>query len=101
MTVHDSARLFALGPDGIGLSSASWIAYRVRKGLIEPSVSAGSSQRGARVKCTAQVIWPAGAGPPVCADPTAARHVCNAMTTSTPMSRRMGGPPGRAEGPMI
>ena len=43
--------------------------------MIEPSVSAGSSQRGARVKCTAQVIWPAGAGPPVCADPTAARHV--------------------------
>jgi hypothetical protein len=29
--------------------------------VIEPSFSLGSSQRGASVKCTAQVIWPVGA----------------------------------------
>src|SRR6185503_2707319 len=62
------------------------------KGVIEPSVSAGSSHRGARVKCTAHVIWPAGAGPPDWADPTAASHVCSTMTTSRPMSRDMSGP---------
>ncbi len=63
--------------------------------MIEPSVSAGSSQRGASVKCTAHVIWPAGSGAADCAIPAGAGPSANAITTSVPTSRRMEPLPGR------
>src|SRR5262249_60489010 len=59
--VHDSARLGAMCLPGIGFSMASWSAYRTMKGVMSPGVSAGSNKVGARVKWSAQVIWPAGA----------------------------------------
>src|SRR5438552_10640908 len=49
----------------MGFTSASCMAYRHIKGVITPSVSAGSNHLGARVMCIAQVICPAGS--PFCA----------------------------------
>src|SRR6476660_5746998 len=65
---HDSARLGALRAAGIGFTRASWSAYRIMKGVISASVSAGSSHRVASVMWAAVVTveagWaPTGAGP--------------------------------------
>src|SRR6266850_3752989 len=60
-TVHDSARLGVLSPAGIGFTSASWMAYSTMNGVMNASVSLGSSQRVARVTCTPQVSVPSGA----------------------------------------
>ncbi len=38
-----------MSPAGMGLSMASWTAYMTMKGVLKASVSAGSSQRAARV----------------------------------------------------
>ena len=59
--VHDSARLGVLSPPGMGLTRASWIAYRTMNGVMADSVSAGSSHFGARVTWAAKVICPSGA----------------------------------------
>src|SRR5437899_1430968 len=40
---------------------ASWIAYRIMKGVMRPWVSAGSNQVGASEMCTPHVSWPSGA----------------------------------------
>jgi hypothetical protein len=58
---HDSARLGVVSPLGIGFSMASWIAYITMNGVLNASVSAGSSQRAARVTWRPQRISP-GAG---------------------------------------
>src|SRR5215468_10729288 len=60
-TVHDSARLGVLSPPGIGFTSASWTAYNTMKGLMNASVSPGSSQFAARVTWIPQVSVPSGA----------------------------------------
>ena len=59
-SVHDSARLGVVSPAGIGFTIASWIAYMTMNGVLNASVSAGSSQREARVTCRPQRISPAG-----------------------------------------
>ena len=48
-SVHDSARLGVISPAGIGLAMASWTAYMTMKGVLNASVSAGSSHRAASV----------------------------------------------------
>src|SRR5262249_52310784 len=58
---HDSARAGAQALPGMGFTSASWRAYRVRNGVITPGVSAGSNHVGASVTVMANVICPAGA----------------------------------------
>ena len=65
-SVHDSARLGVVSPAGIGRTIASWIAYMTMNGVLNASVSAGSSQREASVTCRAQRISPA-TGLPDCA----------------------------------
>ncbi len=60
-TVHDSARLGVLSPAGIGFTTASWMAYSTMNGLMNASVSPGSSQRAARVTCSPHVSVPSGA----------------------------------------
>src|SRR6266540_4159461 len=74
-TVHDSARLGVLSPAGIGFTSASWMAYSTMNGLMNASVSIGSSQREARVTWSPQVSVPSGAAPagPVKADSSSRR----------------------------
>src|SRR6266567_415369 len=59
--VHDSARLGVLMLPGMGFTRASWRAYSTMKGVMIPSVSAGSSQREARVMWTPHVMVPSGA----------------------------------------
>ena len=58
---HDSARLGVFSPPGIGFTSASWMAYSTMNGVMNASVSLGSSQRVASVTWTPQVIVPSGA----------------------------------------
>src|SRR5215831_11487917 len=75
----------------MGFTSASCMAYKQIKGVINPGVSAGSNHTGARVMCIAQVIWPAGS--PFCAMATCRRgqpcHVTNpAIPPSVPWSKR-------------
>src|SRR5262245_28762294 len=60
-TVHDSARLGVLSPPGIGFTSASWTAYNTMKGLMNASVSPGSSAFAARVTWSPQVLVSSGA----------------------------------------
>ena len=50
-----------LSPAGIGFTSASWMAYSTMNGLMNASVSLGSSQREARVTWSPQVSVPSGA----------------------------------------
>jgi hypothetical protein len=45
-----------MSPAGMGLSMASWTAYMTMKGVLKASVSAGSSQRAARVTWSAHRI---------------------------------------------
>src|SRR2546422_2967459 len=59
--VHDSARLGVLSPAGIGFTSASWIAYSTMNGLMNASVSLGSSHFAARVTWSPHVSVPSGA----------------------------------------
>ncbi|OLD74809.1 MAG: hypothetical protein AUG87_15075 [Candidatus Rokubacteria bacterium 13_1_20CM_4_70_14] len=49
-----------LSPAGIGFTSASWMAYSTMNGVMNASVSLGSSQRAARVTWTPQVSVPSG-----------------------------------------
>src|SRR4029450_2649997 len=75
----------------MGFTSASCMAYKQIKGVINPGVSAGSNHIGARVMCIAQVIWPVGS--PFCAMATGRRgqpcHVANpAIPPSVPWSKR-------------
>src|SRR5262245_40065692 len=58
--LHDSARLGAMLLPGICFTSASYSASCTMNGVCW-MLSAGSSQAGTSVVCTAQVIWPAGA----------------------------------------
>ena len=46
-------------PPGIGFTIASCSAYMTMNGVLNASVSAGSSQRAASVTCSAQRISPA------------------------------------------
>ncbi len=43
-------------PAGIGFTSASCMAYSTMNGVMNASVSLGSSQRAASVTCTPQVM---------------------------------------------
>ena len=52
-----------MSPAGIGLAMASWIAYMTMNGVLNASVSAGSSHRAASVTCRAQRSSPAGGLP--------------------------------------
>ena len=47
-------------PPGIGFSIASWSAYMTMNGVLNASVSAGSSQRAASVTWSPQRSSPAG-----------------------------------------
>src|SRR4029450_4064742 len=60
-TVHDSARLGAMALPGMDFTSASCMAYMNRKGVMIPTVSAGSNHVGAMETWTAVVSWPSGA----------------------------------------
>src|SRR5881628_1158343 len=50
---------------GMGLATASWMAYMIMNGVTIPGVSAGSNQVGASEMWTAQVNWPSAAIPGV------------------------------------
>ena len=52
-----------MSPPGMGFTSASCSAYMTMNGVLNASVSAGSSQRAASVTCSAQRISPAEALP--------------------------------------
>src|SRR3954468_12015121 len=49
-------------PAGIGFTSASWTAYMIMYGVLNASVSAGSSHLAASVTCRAQRSSPSAAG---------------------------------------
>src|SRR5712692_10059548 len=69
----------------MGFTRASSMAYRNRKGVMIPDVSAGSNHVGAILTCTAQVICPAGS--PFCALATWRRgQPCHAANPATPLS---------------
>ena len=59
--LHASASDGVLSPAGMGFTSASWIAYRTMNGLMNASVSLGSSHLAASVTCRPQVSVPSGA----------------------------------------
>src|SRR5262245_3591358 len=56
-----------MSPAGIGLAIASCTAYMTMNGVLNASVSAGSSHRAASVTCKAQRSSPVAAGLPACA----------------------------------
>src|SRR5262245_9046365 len=72
-----------MSPPGIGLTSASWIAYSTMNGLMNASVSAGSSHRGASVTWRPHVSVPAGEA--IAAGPV---HQSRSGSTSTATSER-------------
>src|SRR5688572_18218922 len=58
---HDSARLGVVMPAGIGFTIASWMAYMTMYGVLNASVSAGSSHLAASVTCSPQRSSPSAA----------------------------------------
>src|SRR5258705_12633025 len=79
---------------------ASCTAYRARNGVIDPSLSAGSSQRGARGKWTAKVICPPAAGSAARAgnteDTEHASRIATTLMAANPLAP--GGGEGQGEG---
>src|SRR5262245_16959297 len=75
-----------MSPAGIGLAMASCTAYITMNGVLNASVSAGSSHRAASVTCRAQRSSPVGADLPACA-PAGLGDAATAAPSAT--ARRM------------
>src|SRR5262245_53528026 len=73
-------------PAGMGLAMASCTAYMTMKGVLNASVSAGSSHRAASVTCRAQRSSPVAAGLAACAPAGAADA---AIVAPSATARRM------------
>jgi hypothetical protein len=102
--VHDSARLGVLSPAGIGFTSASWIAYSTMNGLMNASVSEGSSHFPTRVTWSPQVIVPSGAAAAGLAQAGSSTKTASATIRERTRNGLMGssswgGPPRAAGGP--
>ena len=75
-------------PSGMGFTMASWTAYMTMNGVLNASVSAGSSQRAARVTCRAQRISP-GVAFPLCARAAMGWRRTNAHSVSARTTSEM------------